>query len=65
MEGVKGVEIVTEFEKLTRLRRKVERMCGFSKHEFPGCQPVSMDMQNIGHIQQMHYKVSWKADGLR
>ncbi|XP_071854236.1 mRNA-capping enzyme-like [Apostichopus japonicus] len=65
MEGVKGVEIVTEFEKLTRLRRKVERMCGFNKHEFPGCQPVSMDMQNIGHIQQMHYKVSWKADGLR
>ncbi|PIK33875.1 putative mRNA-capping enzyme [Apostichopus japonicus] len=28
MEGVKGVEIVTEFEKLTRLRRKVERCVG-------------------------------------
>lgn len=65
MEGVRGVELITEFEKLARLRRKVERMCGFHKHEFPGCQPVSMDIQNIGYLQQMHYKVSWKADGLR
>lgn len=65
MEGVRGVEIVTEFEKVTRLRRKVERMCGFNKHEFPGCQPVSMDVSNLNLLQEMHYKVSWKADGLR
>jgi len=32
---------------------------------FPGSQPVSMDVQNIGLLNQRPYKVSWKADGTR
>lgn len=32
---------------------------------FPGCQPVSMDLNNINLLQKKPYKVSWKADGTR
>ena len=32
---------------------------------FPGCQPVSMDRENLQYLADMPYKVSWKADGTR
>lgn len=32
---------------------------------FPGCQPVSMDLNNINLLHQKPYRVSWKADGTR
>lgn len=32
---------------------------------FPGSQPVSMDMENIWHLNKKPYRVSWKADGMR
>ena len=32
---------------------------------FAGSQPVSMDVQNIGLLNEKPYRVSWKADGTR
>lgn len=32
---------------------------------FPGCQPVSMDTNNIRLLHEKPYRVSWKADGTR
>ncbi len=32
---------------------------------FPGAQPVSMDRENLRYLEEMPYKVSWKADGTR
>jgi hypothetical protein len=32
---------------------------------FPGCQPVSMDTNNIKLLSEKPYRVSWKADGTR
>jgi len=40
-------------------------MCGWQDTGFPGCQPVSMDRENLQFLQDMPYKVSWKADGTR
>lgn len=40
-------------------------MCGWTGTGFPGCQPVSMDRQNIQLLQRKPYRVSWKADGTR
>ena len=39
-------------------------MCEW-KSGFPGCQPISMDKQNLLLIGDRPYKVSWKADGTR
>ncbi|XP_072038912.1 mRNA-capping enzyme-like [Amphiura filiformis] len=65
MDGVTGVEMVTEFQKLNMLRRRAEEMCEWRRREFPGCQPVSMDLDNMKYLGQKQYKVSWKADGVR
>lgn len=40
-------------------------MCKWAGSGFPGCQPVSMDLNNIALLQQKPYRVSWKADGTR
>lgn len=40
-------------------------MCKWNKSGFPGCQPVSMDMNNITFLHKKLYRVSWKADGTR
>eukprot|EP00088_Acartia_fossae_P066623 TRINITY_DN8270_c0_g1_i2.p1 TRINITY_DN8270_c0_g1~~TRINITY_DN8270_c0_g1_i2.p1 ORF type:complete len:372 (-),score=51.81 TRINITY_DN8270_c0_g1_i2:117-1148(-) len=40
-------------------------MCEWKKGGFPGCQPVSMDKQNLTCLGVTPYKVSWKADGTR
>lgn len=43
----------------------MQDMCGWSKGGFPGCQPVSMDLENLKFLHTKPYKVSWKADGTR
>ncbi len=35
------------------------------RSNFPGSQPVSMDVQNIQLLHDKPYRVSWKADGTR
>ncbi|KAK9890515.1 hypothetical protein WA026_010591 [Henosepilachna vigintioctopunctata] len=65
MEGVPGVSAFTEQPKAFQLQNKVRLMCGWKSKGFPGCQPVTMDMQNITLLQQKPYMVSWKADGMR
>ena len=32
---------------------------------FPGGQPVSLDRENMGKLQEKRYWVTWKADGTR
>lgn len=65
MEGVTGVELMTDKTKVNELQNIVQDMCHWKKGGFPGAQPVSMDRQNIRLIHEKPYKVSWKADGTR
>lgn len=65
MEGVPGIELMTEKVKVNELQAIVQKMCNWKKGGFPGAQPVSMDRQNIQLLHQKPYKVSWKADGTR
>lgn len=65
MEGVSNVFLVTDQPRLGELQRKVQDMCGWEKSGFPGAQPVSMDRNNLKLLQDMSYRVSWKADGTR
>jgi mRNA-capping enzyme len=65
MEGVTGVELMTEKKKVNELQHLVQDYCNWSKGGFPGAQPVSMDRQNISLLHVKPYKVSWKADGTR
>lgn len=65
MEGVTGVELMTDKTKVNELQGIVQTMCNWKKGGFPGAQPVSMDRQNIRLLHQKPYKVSWKADGTR
>ncbi|XP_060517361.1 mRNA-capping enzyme [Cylas formicarius] len=65
MEGVPNVEYFDEPDKAFQLQRKVQRMCGWKDKEFPGCQPVSMTVDNLKFLKEKSYRVSWKADGTR
>ncbi|XP_005182334.2 mRNA-capping enzyme [Musca domestica] len=65
MDGVPGVTWVSDQPRLGDLQQKVQDMCGWKKSGFPGCQPVSMDRQNMKRLQEIPYRVSWKADGTR
>ncbi|PAA72841.1 hypothetical protein BOX15_Mlig010591g1 [Macrostomum lignano] len=65
MSGVEGVQQVLDSEVVSRVREIVRRACGFEGGRFPGCQPVSMDANNLQLLQQKDYRVSWKADGFR
>ncbi|XP_046676608.1 LOW QUALITY PROTEIN: mRNA-capping enzyme [Homalodisca vitripennis] len=65
MEGVPGIHPVLDQPRLGKIQTIVQQMCGWHKSGFPGCQPVSMDLQNIKLLQKMPYRVSWKADGTR
>lgn len=64
MEGVPGATHFTLQPKLSTIQKKIQNMCEWNKG-FPGCQPVSMDKQNLGFLAERPYKVSWKADGTR
>lgn len=65
MEGVPGVELMTDKKLVNSLQQVVQDMCEWKKGGFPGAQPVSMDRQNIKMLHTKPYKVSWKADGTR
>ncbi|XP_061397952.1 mRNA-capping enzyme [Musca vetustissima] len=65
MDGVPGVTWVSDQPRLGDLQQMVQDMCGWKKSGFPGCQPVSMDRQNMKRLQEIPYRVSWKADGTR
>ncbi|XP_013107961.1 mRNA-capping enzyme [Stomoxys calcitrans] len=65
MEGVPGVTLVTDQPRLGDIQQKVQDMCGWNKSGFPGCQPVSMDCENMKRLHEIPYRVSWKADGTR
>ncbi|XP_068216244.1 mRNA-capping enzyme isoform X2 [Palaemon carinicauda] len=65
MEGVSGTFILTDQPKLQNIQRQIQEMCGWKSTGFPGCQPVSMDLENVGFLREKPYKVSWKADGTR
>jgi len=65
MEGVPGVKLWTMQPKLGTIQKKVQNASDWKKSGFPGCQPVSMDRQNLSFLQDKPYKVSWKADGTR
>lgn len=65
MAGVPGVTVVNDSNKIVTVQRRTQDMCGWKSTGFPGCQPVSMDNQNIRLLHEKPYKVSWKADGTR
>lgn len=65
MEGVPGVAPITTQPKLQNIQRKVQDFCGWRSTGFPGCQPVSMDSNNLRFLHEKPYRVSWKADGTR
>lgn len=65
MEGVPGVKLWTLQPKLGTIQKKVQKSLEWTKGGFPGCQPVTMDRQNLNFLQEKPYKVSWKADGTR
>lgn len=65
MIGVPGVILVTDQPRVGELQALVQDMCGWKRNGFPGCQPVSMDIDNIKLLHTKPYRVSWKADGTR
>lgn len=65
MAGVPGVVLMTEKQKVNALQHKIQDMCEWEGTGFPGCQPVSMDRNNLLLLHTKPYKVSWKADGTR
>ncbi|XP_018329684.1 mRNA-capping enzyme [Agrilus planipennis] len=65
MKGVPGVIPFLEQPKASQLQDKVQVMCEWKGNGFPGCQPVSMSVENINLLHQKPYRVSWKADGTR
>ena len=64
MEGIPRVKPVADMTVVSDVHKRIKNLTGFGSSGFPGCQPVSIDRQNIGLLQNP-YKVSWKADGTR
>ncbi|KAL7668829.1 hypothetical protein ACOME3_009513 [Neoechinorhynchus agilis] len=53
-------------EKIEEIRRNIKQLCPETfGNGFIGSQPVSMTLRNIMNLQQLEYRVSWKADGTR
>lgn len=65
MSGVSGVIHVSDQPRLNNLQKLVQEMCEWNSTGFPGCQPVSMDRENLKFLHSKPYRVSWKADGTR
>ncbi|KAF7991671.1 hypothetical protein HCN44_010472 [Aphidius gifuensis] len=65
MRGVTGVSSVTDRLNLSHVQKRVQDICKWTKSGFPGSQPVSMGRDNIKLLQDIPYRVSWKADGTR
>lgn len=64
MDGVLGVTVAPPavFE---NIQHDCQEICGWKRGGFPGSQPVSMDLSNIGLLSKKPYRVTWKADGVR
>lgn len=65
MEGIRGVNVVTDKKKAEQLQDTLLKLCPFESTGFPGLQPVSMDLDNMTLLHKKPYRVSWKADGTR
>lgn len=65
MKGVGGVLLMTNRQKVNELQHIIQDMCKWKGTGFPGCQPVSMDRNNLRFLHTKPYMVSWKADGTR
>ena len=65
MDGVDGVEFVSDPNVIHRLQKQVQEMCKSRLRGFPGAQPVSMSHENLNYLERAPYRVSWKADGTR
>lgn len=63
--SIMGVEPCSDPDEVSRIQTLVQMHCGWKGKNFPGAQPVSMDMRNINHLRTKKYMVSWKADGTR
>ncbi|XP_065062618.1 mRNA-capping enzyme-like [Rhopilema esculentum] len=64
VEGVQGVSAVHS-PRCEELQDICQEMCNWNRDNFPGCQPVSLDRNNLRYLTEKPYKVSWKADGTR
>lgn len=65
MPGVHGVEPLDTQPRLSEVQKKAQLFCKWQDTGFPGSQPISMDRKNISKLGVKHYRVSWKADGVR
>jgi mRNA-capping enzyme len=63
--NLEGVDVCIDTEEISRVRSETQAACGWNGAGFPGAQPISMDQQNIRHLVEKRYQVSWKADGTR
>ncbi|XP_047544524.1 mRNA-capping enzyme [Vanessa atalanta] len=62
---VNGVTLVKDPEVIKIVRSKAKTFCKWKNNDFPGSQPVSMDLENMKKLSEKPYSVSWKADGVR
>ncbi|TRY71531.1 hypothetical protein TCAL_09599 [Tigriopus californicus] len=65
MAGISNVHPVKQQPLLGEIQKKFQYLCKWRSNGFPGSQPVSMDRVNVRNLEEMPYKVSWKADGTR
>ncbi|XP_028402257.1 mRNA-capping enzyme-like [Dendronephthya gigantea] len=64
MDGVTGITVAPQ-PTFGDIQRACQDICGWERSGFPGSQPVSMDVHNIGFLNKKLYRVTWKADGVR
>ncbi|KPI98564.1 PREDICTED: mRNA-capping enzyme [Papilio xuthus] len=60
-----GVNFYDNEDDVLSIQQKAKNFCKWTGKGFPGCQPVSMTVENISLLQLKPYRVSWKADGVR
>ncbi|CAH0726426.1 unnamed protein product, partial [Brenthis ino] len=65
MPHVQGVTFFNQEPRVSEIQSKAQNFCKWNRSDFPGSQPVSMDLQNLKNLSKMPYRVSWKADGVR
>lgn len=62
---IHGVTFYDNDIDVSEIQEKAKKFCKWTGKGFPGCQPVSMTLENISLLQDKPYRVSWKADGVR
>lgn len=65
MEGIPRVKPVADMSIVSNVQKRMKVLTGSRLSFFSGCQPVSMNMENLKILLPNSYKVSWKADGTR